>query len=58
VADTMAGVLSSLSEEQQGDRLQRLERSMLRLERVGLETLAALQTLVNALKGPPKEGPP
>jgi len=54
----MAGVLSSLSEEQQGDRLQRLERSMLRLERVGLETLAALQTLVNALKGPPKEGPP
>ena len=58
VADTMAGVLSGLSEEQQGDRLQRLERSMLRLERIGLETLAALQTLVNALKGPPKEDPP
>jgi general secretion pathway protein A len=58
MADTMAGVLSSLSEEQQGDRLQRLERSMLRLERISLETLAALQTLVNALRRPPEEDSP
>jgi hypothetical protein len=35
----MSGQLASLGAEQQGDRLQRLERSMLRLERVNIEIL-------------------
>jgi putative secretion ATPase (PEP-CTERM system associated) len=57
-ADTMADALAGLAAEQQGDRLQRVERSMLRLERISLETLAALQTLVNALRKPPDEDAP
>jgi general secretion pathway protein A len=55
VADTLFDALSGLGAEQQGDRLQRLERSLLRLERINLETLAALQTLVNGLRKPPAE---
>jgi putative secretion ATPase (PEP-CTERM system associated) len=50
VADTLCEALGTLGADQQGDRLQRLERSLLRLERINLETLAALQTLVNAIK--------
>ena len=42
--------LANLGAEQQGDRLQRLERSMLRLERVNLEILAMLQKLVASLR--------
>ena len=42
--------LANLGAEQQGDRIARLERSMLRLERVNLEILAMLQKLVASLK--------
>lgn len=42
--------LASLGAEQHGDRLQRLERSMLRLERVNLEILAMMQKFVASLR--------
>lgn len=45
--------LAGLIAEQHGDRLQRLERSMLRLERIGLQTLAALQRLAMAQEREP-----
>ena len=50
VVDGLSSQLASLGAEQQGDRLQRLERSMLRLERVNIEILAMLQKLVSSLK--------
>jgi putative secretion ATPase (PEP-CTERM system associated) len=50
VVDGMSSTLASLGAEQQGDRLQRLEHSMLRLERVNHEVLAMLQKLVASLK--------
>mgnify|MGYP000606677207 CR=1 FL=1 len=50
VVDGMASQLAGLGAEHQGDRLQRLERSMLRLERVNLEVLGMLQKLVASLK--------
>lgn len=50
VVDGMSSQLASLGAEQQGDRLQRLERSMLRLERVNIEILGMLQKLVSSLK--------
>jgi general secretion pathway protein A len=49
-ADSLAGQLSNLSAEQNGDRLHRLERSMLRLERVNVEILGMLQKLVAAVR--------
>ena len=49
-AESISNLLGDLSAEQQGDRLQRLERSLLRLERISLETLSALQRLVNAIR--------
>jgi putative secretion ATPase (PEP-CTERM system associated) len=55
-ADTMSQQLSTLASEQQGDRVQRLERSLLRLERINLETLRTLQELVRAVKKPSLEG--
>jgi hypothetical protein len=48
--------LRRLSADQRGDQLQRLERSMLRLERSNLQTLALLQQLVAAVKKPGDEG--
>jgi putative secretion ATPase (PEP-CTERM system associated) len=50
VVDGMSSQLASLGAEQQGDRLQRLERSLLRLERVNIEILGMLQKLVTSLK--------
>ena len=50
LVEGFASQLASLGAEQQGDRLQRLERSMLRLERVNLEILAMLQKLVTSLR--------
>ena len=50
VADGFSSQLASLGAEQQGDRIARLERSMLRLERVNLEILGMLQKLVASLK--------
>ena len=46
VVDGMSSQLANLGAEQQGDRLLRLERSMLRLERVNIEILGMLQKLV------------
>ena len=40
--------IAALTADQRSDQLQRLERSMLRLERINLQTLAMLQKLVNA----------
>lgn len=50
VADGMSRQLETLTAQQHGDRLQRLERSLLRLERINLETLSLMQRLVGALK--------
>jgi general secretion pathway protein A len=47
--------IAALTADQRGDQLQRLERSMLRLERINLQTLAMLQKLVNAVSRPPDE---
>ena len=48
-ADDMSRQLAQLTAEQRGDQLQRLERSLLRLERTNLQTLALLQKLVESL---------
>ncbi len=50
LVEGFASQLANLGAEQQGDRLQRLERGMLRLERVNLEILAMLQKLVSSLR--------
>ena len=50
-ADDMSRQLAQLTAEQRGDQLQRLERSLLRLERTNLQTLALMQKLVEALGG-------
>ncbi|MDP1898942.1 MAG: XrtA-associated ATPase [Rubrivivax sp.] len=52
-AEAMSAQITSLTADQRGDQLQRLERGLLRLERVNLQTLAMLQQLVNAVKKPP-----
>ena len=58
-AETMNRQLSALAADQRGDQLQRLERSLLRLERINVQTLAMLQKLVNAARrGGPDEGKP
>jgi hypothetical protein len=49
-AKAMSKQLASLSAEQRLDQLQRLERSLLRLERINVQTLAMLQKLVGAVK--------
>jgi general secretion pathway protein A len=50
LAEGFSNQLANLGAEQQGDRLQRLERSMLRLERVNLEILSMLQKFVTSLR--------
>ena len=52
VADSMNKQLSRLSAEQRLDQMQRLERSLLRLERINVQTLSMLQKLVSAVKKP------
>jgi general secretion pathway protein A len=54
-ADEISHLMGNMAVLQQGDRLQRLERSLLRLERISLETLTALQALVNAVKKKPSD---
>jgi general secretion pathway protein A len=51
-ADGLTRQLAALTGDQRGDQLQRLERSLLRLERINLETLGMMQKLVAALKKP------
>ena len=50
VADNMGKQLSRLSAEQRLDQMQRLERSLLRLERINVQTLSMMQKLVSAVK--------
>jgi len=49
-AEAMTRQISSLTADQRMDQTQRLERSLLRLERINLQTLAMLQKLVNVAK--------
>jgi hypothetical protein len=53
-AEGMSRQIAALTADQRGDQLQRLERSLLRLERTNLQTLALLQKLVDAVKKPEK----
>jgi general secretion pathway protein A len=55
-ADSISQHLGSLAELQQGDRLQRLERSLLRLEQINIDTLDTLKKLVKAVRRPPEGG--
>lgn len=56
-AEDMSRQLAQLTAEQRGDQLQRLERSLLRLERTNLQTLALMQKLVDALGAAGKRSP-
>lgn len=49
MAAGMSKQLEQLTADQRGDQLQRLERSLLRLERINVQTLTMLTQLVNAL---------
>jgi hypothetical protein len=55
-AEAMNKQIASLTADQRSDQLQRLERSLLRLERINVQTLAMLQKLVNAAKRSSDEG--
>jgi general secretion pathway protein A len=58
-ADGMNRQLARLSAEQRLDQVQRLERSLLRLERINVQTLSLLQKLVASVRtGPPVAEPP
>jgi len=50
LADSVGKQLARLSAEQRLDQMQRLERSLLRLERINVQTLSLLQKLVSAVK--------
>lgn len=52
LADSVGKQLARLSAEQRLDQLQRLERSLLRLERINVQTLSLLQKLVSAVRQP------
>jgi hypothetical protein len=54
-AEGMSRQIAQLAADQRGDQLQRLERSLLRLERINVQTLVMLQKLVKAVS-PPDEG--
>jgi putative secretion ATPase (PEP-CTERM system associated) len=51
-AEAMTKSLDQLTADQRQDQLQRLERSLLRLERINVQTLSLLKKLVNAVKKP------
>jgi general secretion pathway protein A len=51
-AEAMSQQLAALSADQRGDQIQRLERGLLRLERINVQTLAMMQQLVAGLKKP------
>jgi hypothetical protein len=53
-AETMNRQIVALTTDQRADQLQRLERSLLRLERINVQPLAMLQKLVNAVKKSPE----
>jgi general secretion pathway protein A len=49
-AEAISKQIGTLTADQRADQLQRLERSLLRLERINVQTLALLQKLVHAVK--------
>jgi general secretion pathway protein A len=51
-ASSISQHLDGLAAGAQGDRLQRLENSLIRLERINLDTLETLKKLVNAVRKP------
>ncbi|MDE2565372.1 MAG: XrtA-associated ATPase [Burkholderiales bacterium] len=51
-AEAVSRQLTQLTAEQRSDQLQRLERGLLRLERVNVQTLSLLQKLVAAIARP------
>jgi putative secretion ATPase (PEP-CTERM system associated) len=55
VVRTITQKLDALGADQHVDQLQRLERSVLRLERVNVQTLGMLKKLVSAVKKAPSE---
>jgi putative secretion ATPase (PEP-CTERM system associated) len=57
-AGRMVDRLGALSAEQYSERLQRLERSVLRLERISLEALCMLKELIDAIKALSKDEAP
>ncbi len=48
-AENLSRQIDALAADQRGDQLQRLERGLLRLERINVQTLSLLQALVKAL---------
>ncbi len=54
-AEAATKQLAALAADQRGDQLQRLERSLLRLERINLQTLSIMQKLVNSVGRLPDE---
>ena len=56
-ADDLSRQLNRASAEQRLDQMQRLERSMMRLERTNLQILKLMQQMVGALKKPAAEEP-
>ena len=57
-AEAATRQLAALTADQRVDQLQRLERSLLRLERINLQTLALLQKLVGAVSRPAVQSAP
>ena len=55
-AQGMSRQIADLAADQRGDQLQRLERSLLRLERINVQTLSMLQALVAAVAKKPDGG--
>ncbi|CAD5375206.1 ATPase [Rubrivivax sp. A210] len=49
-ADGISKQITSLTADQRTDQLQRLERSLMRLERINVQTLSMLQKLVSAVR--------
>ena len=58
LANDLSEQINNLGQERHGDRLLRLERSLLRIERFNLEILTVLQKLVNSVKKPQDESTP
>jgi putative secretion ATPase (PEP-CTERM system associated) len=56
-ADAMQRQLAALTADQRGDQLQRLEKSLLRLERINVQTLGMLTQLVQGLQRGAAEAP-
>lgn len=56
-AATMTEQIKAMTADQRGDQFHRIERNLLRLEKVNLQTLALMQQLVSAVKQPQDKQP-